>query len=384
MLKLFSYSGSVENILNQNKGKTVGFDFLRLFLALLIFYSHSGWILSNLTQFVAGTVNYGNYSDVSGIRSPFRTLSAMVVPMFFALSGFLVAASAERNRNVLVFLAHRGLRIFPALTVEIFLSAIVLGPIFTYLTLPEYFTSEMFFRYFGNIFGFVAFYLPGVFENNPVRGVVNINLWTLPSEFYCYLILCGLMVSGILWKRTILTVLFAICSLYLLIHNLALDKSILNGENFHAYFVVYYFVVGVMFYVWRKHITINIYLFLGALVLGVTFLAVRQLAVFSPLFIVYVTVAIGLSKIPMPQFLRKNDYSYGVYLYGFPICQALYATYPSLAQTPRTFAALALALTLAFAAFSWHVFELKALNLKRLLKPKDSQQPVETVFVKAA
>jgi peptidoglycan/LPS O-acetylase OafA/YrhL len=368
MLKLSSFLGfseTVENILNQNKGKTVGFDFLRLFLALLVFYSHSGWILSNIGHATPDVVNYTSFQDVSGIRSLKHTFYAMVVPMFFALSGFLVAASAERNRNVSVFLAHRGLRIFPALTVEIFLSALVLGPIFTSLNLSQYFTSEVFFRYFGNIFGFVAFYLPGVFEKNPVDGVINTNLWTLPAEFYCYLILSLFMVSGLLWKKAVISVLFILCSTYLLIHNLVLDKSILNGEHFHAFFIVYYFIVGVIFFVWRKHIRINIYLFLGALCLGAAFLAVRKLTVFSPIFIVYITVAIGLCKIPFPHFLRKNDYSYGVYLYGFPICQALYASCPWLSQTPRTFAALALMLTLAFAAFSWHVFELKALSYKK-------------------
>jgi peptidoglycan/LPS O-acetylase OafA/YrhL len=243
--------------LNYNKGKTIGFDFLRLFLALLVFYSHSGWILGNIGHATPDAVVFTSLNEVSGVRSIKHTLYAMVVPMFFALSGFLVAASAQRNRDVKVFLAHRGLRIFPALTVEIFLSALVLGPVFTYLSLSQYFTSEVFFRYFGNIFGFVAFYLPGVFEKNPVDGVINTNLWTLPSEFYCYLILSVLMMSGILWKKTIFSILFALTTVYLLVHNLVLDKSILNGEHFHAYFVVYYFIVGVMFFVWRNHIKIN-------------------------------------------------------------------------------------------------------------------------------
>ena len=53
-----------------------------------------------------------------------------------------------------------------------------------------------FYRYFGNIFGFVTYELPGVFTDNPVPALVNGNLWTLPPEFYCYLVLSALMASG--------------------------------------------------------------------------------------------------------------------------------------------------------------------------------------------
>jgi peptidoglycan/LPS O-acetylase OafA/YrhL len=75
---------------------------------------------------------------------------------------------------VLPFLGLRFFRIFPALCVEVALSAIVIGALFTSLPLSEYFSSTGFFVYFGNILGIVQMHLPGVtFGGNDV---VNANL----------------------------------------------------------------------------------------------------------------------------------------------------------------------------------------------------------------
>ena len=96
-----------------------------------------------------------------------RPFVVALLVTFFALSGFLVTGSAIRTRTIRQFFANRALRICPALSVEVTLSAIVLGAIFTVLPLQDYFSSAGFFRYFGNIFGFVEFTLPGVFKNLP-------------------------------------------------------------------------------------------------------------------------------------------------------------------------------------------------------------------------
>ena len=62
----------------------------------------------------------------------------MIVPMFFALSGFLVAGSFERSKTLITFLGLRVFRIVPALSVEVFLSAIILGSFFTTNDLRNY------------------------------------------------------------------------------------------------------------------------------------------------------------------------------------------------------------------------------------------------------
>jgi hypothetical protein len=69
-----------------------------------------------------------------------------------------------------------------ALSVELALSALILGPIFTNLPWREYFSHPDLLRYFGNIVGLSAYHLPGVFETNRAPEIIDANLWTLPAE----------------------------------------------------------------------------------------------------------------------------------------------------------------------------------------------------------
>ncbi len=73
----------------------------------------------------------------------------------------MVAGSALRTRRLIPFLGLRVLRLLPALFVEVTLSAIILGAIFTDLPLSQYYTEPMFWEYFLNIIGDVHFHLPG-------------------------------------------------------------------------------------------------------------------------------------------------------------------------------------------------------------------------------
>ena len=120
-----------------------------------------------------------------------------VLPIFFALSGFLVAASLVRTRSMPIFLGLRGLRILPALLVEITLSALLLGPLLTGFSLRDYYTGTEFFQYFLNCIGYIHYHLPGVFLTHPVPRTVNGSLWTVPYEAKCYLALAALAILGL-------------------------------------------------------------------------------------------------------------------------------------------------------------------------------------------
>jgi peptidoglycan/LPS O-acetylase OafA/YrhL len=185
--------------MNRNDGKGPGFDTLRLWLALAVLLIHS---------FTVAQYDQGLPQKLwSG---PLRPFLLAILPMFFALSGFLVTGSAMRARSAKKFLALRLLRLVPALTVELTLSALVLGPILTVVPLQQYFGDRLFFSYFGNIVGHVQFFLPGLFIGAPMAGVVNLNLWTLTPEYYCYAFMLLLMVSGALFDRLKITVIAAI------------------------------------------------------------------------------------------------------------------------------------------------------------------------------
>jgi peptidoglycan/LPS O-acetylase OafA/YrhL len=77
----------------------------------------------------------------------------------------------------------------------------------------------------------------------------------------------------------------------------------------------------------------------------------------------YVTVCLGLTRPPATVAVR-GDYSYGVYLFAYPIQQACVQLSPSLRTTGAVFL-VAAPLSLAYAAFSWRCIERPILTRKR-------------------
>jgi peptidoglycan/LPS O-acetylase OafA/YrhL len=83
----------------------------------------------------------------------------------------------------------------------------------------------------------------------------------------------------------------------------------------------------------------------------------------------YIVVYIGMCKIYLPAFLLKGDYSYGVYLFGFPIQQTLVYFLPPEYRNGVVILLLGLPLTLAFAITSWNLVEKPILRLKNKFMP---------------
>jgi peptidoglycan/LPS O-acetylase OafA/YrhL len=82
--------------------------------------------------------------------------------------------------------------------------------------------------------------------------------------------------------------------------------------------------------------------------------------------VAYITVCLGLLNPPGNRFLASGDYSYGLFLYGFPIQQAVAHIWPAthfwLANVAIAFPA-----ALLFAFVSWHTVEKPALALRRFV-----------------
>src|SRR4051794_6937510 len=133
-------------------GKAPGADTLRFWLATSVIVYHSFGMSGNVMPGVPSRV-----ADELG--------RLVFVPMFIALSGFLLAAAAIRTRDIRQFAINRVLRIFPALIVLTLLTALVVGPIATTVPLSEYFTDQRFWSYLLVALSWMSFELPGVFAN---------------------------------------------------------------------------------------------------------------------------------------------------------------------------------------------------------------------------
>jgi peptidoglycan/LPS O-acetylase OafA/YrhL len=300
-----------------------------------------------------------------GWTGPTRPFYVAMVPMFFTLSGFLVTGSAFRVRATSTFLAFRALRIFPALSVEITLSALFLGPIFRTLPLRDYSSHPDFFRYFGNIVGFITYYLPGVFQGNRIT-IVNGNLWTFPPEFHCYLVTALLMVAGLLYWRSAFSIVLALATVVFTILNgigdFGQDSLAFSGAT-----MTYYFFVGMLFFQWKEYIPLRWSLFGIASAVSYLLLLSRHTIFFAPIFLAYFTVFLGFVDLPEMKWLKNRDYSYGIYLYGYPIAQAWLAAFPSLRGHNYVEPALAFVTAALFAALSWHNLEKPMLAFKNRL-----------------
>ena len=348
---------SLESVMQENGGTGPGFDAVRIALSLIILTYHSFLLAPDR-------------SGIAFINQHFYLFIIALVPMFFGLSGFLVTGSALRTRSVRVFLTYRGLRIFPALAVEVALCALLLGPFMTSLPLAEYFTTKQFFSYFGNIVGIVRMELPGVFLTNPLPKIVNGSLWTLQPEFYCYLIMALLMFTSLVYRRAWYSWAFLASTAALTACN-ALYGYGNPGDLFPPNVIIYYFFVGIAACHWRAWIPANPLLFALALALSCVMLSQRGLVYLAAFPVTYCIVYAGMLKLPRIPLLQKGDYSYGIYLLHFPILQSLAYLFPGLREWWMLLL-VAAPLVILLSAVSWHWIEKPSLRLKKRILPRQA------------
>lgn len=383
-------ASSVGRILHENRGLGPGFDFLRLALALSIVLAHS-------YQTASGATNAGQ-------DHPFWLIVYLQVPMFFALSGFLVAGSATRLslRN---FLLNRAFRIYPALITEIVLSIFIIGLMFTKVGWAEFFTSGNFWLYLTNLFGLPHYILPGVFEDNPLRYKVNGSLWTVPFELVCYGIMSLLIVTGYVRNNARMLafavgvtifgaeprIFYHVLGVGALQHvnsvTVYIYENILN-PSFTMTFA--YFSWGVAAYQLRDRVpysralaALGVGLFVLLSFYGEPYEKESWFKLAMLPIGVYLTLFIGLTRIPLPRFLSSGDYSYGIYLYGFPVQQAVQACLGGTSSMWLNFA-FAAPIIFLWSKFSWHFVEKPALALRKLVSRVEAPAPAAPPLVAAA
>jgi peptidoglycan/LPS O-acetylase OafA/YrhL len=325
------------------------FNLIRLLAAWAVIYGHSYAISATVGQ------------DLVVRLLHFKFSGGIAVDVFFVISGFLIAASLERNR-LPAFLMSRAIRILPALIVCVALSAFVLGPLLT--TASDYWHRPEVWHYFfanARLARKTEYFLPGVFEtlrNHAVNG----SLWSLPIEarLYLWLAVFGLFSLNRRWRFNVIFVLLIAAGF------LSSGHSPLPPEKSDLAYCRAFFLTGAFAWINRSAIPLSWPLLFAVLVLAASLH-------YSDYFYIGYFLALSygtffLAFVPKLPVIRHNDLSYGLYLYGWPSQQLVQTLSPSTGALANTFWATLLAGALA--AASWFLVESPMMRMKSRFRIK--------------
>lgn len=349
----------MQSLAERAVGRENNFDFIRWLAASLVLVSHESALLPN-----------GGTEPLTWLGGGFSTLGTVAVDVFFVTSGFLVTRSLLERRSLRHFVAARLLRVLPGLAVMLVLTAYVLGPLFTSLPVGSYLTEDAVLDYVARNLNLAVdnaqWTLPGVFADHRRSSAVNGSLWSLWPEVRMYGVLLGLGVAALLAPRRASVVV-----------GVGMAATVLAGWFLHEDLVGSglepltlarlgpYFAAGALLYLLRRWIPVAA-LLAGALLAWGGVATTRGAPAFVPLF----TLAVAFSTIwlahvrlgMLARWGRYGDFSYGIYIYAFPIQQALVALQPDASLASHLTAAYAATLVCAIA--SWKLVESPALHLK--------------------
>lgn len=340
---------SFESLPNANQQNH--FNLLRLVAASCVIVSHAWCIAGGPASFdpLYGRVGF----DLGGTA----------VTAFFAISGYFISLSFDRRQSNAAFIVARATRIIPGLLVVSLISAFILGPLLTAFPLSSYFASKSVWLYTLqniSIYRIMVSTLPGVFVHNPFPGFVNGSLWTLFFEVACYIGLFVAGIAGLLRRQQFVWMLLAWAVAYL-------------GARYGpwaklTYFAIlsFPFVIGMTVYHFRAARILNGWIALAlmatAVALGLAHHGVEELWSAAT---AYGVLCLGFT--PAPALLAYNkagDFSYGTYIYGFPVGQTCAALIPGIGVP--LLIALSLPVSILCGALSWKFVEKPALELRKI------------------
>ncbi|MET0820413.1 MAG: acyltransferase [Aeromicrobium sp.] len=345
--------------------RTNNFDALRLIGAMAVVVGHA-YHLTGRPEHVPFVLGY-----------PVQTLGVVI---FFAISGYLITASWQRKTSLVPYFLARGLRIFPGLFLVVLVCILVLGPLVTTFDLGQYSRSSTTWSYLSNLRLEPFYALPGTFKDVPYPGVVNGSLWTLPAEFFCYLVVPLVCLRLGRFGAVGMTIFLGI-SLWL--GSIPPDESaVVYGTRISdAAGMWVFFAAGALLWIAqqsRKDIfRTDIAVIAVAVHLMVMALWPQWVHWMSWATLPYVVLTIGLASTSyLRGASRYGDFSYGLYLWSFPTQQVVVLVLGVTSMWINLVVVTAFSLALAFV--SWHLVESPSLKLKKTLTRR-SERPATAV-----
>lgn len=278
-----------------------------------------------------------------------RFAGDIAVDGFFAISGFLIVRSWRRS-NPRKYLTARAARIFPGLWVCVLLTALVLAPL---VSNTAGISKARFVTW--NWFAWPGLQPIGLSLGNvPHPYSWNGSLWSLRYELLCYLLvaICGSVVA--LRSRVVPWVGVAVAwALALAAARAGLPHWSMWVEGPRTMLM---FGCGGLLYAYRDRVPVSRALAVASVVVvAAAVVTLPDYRIVAAPAVAYLMLWAGLELGRFPRMVLRTDLSYGTYIYGFPIQQALLAAGVGMAWP--LFTTISLAAVLPVAALSWFVVE---------------------------
>ncbi len=332
-------------------GHANNFSLIRLFLAAAVVVSHGF------------SIPTGDNTLEPFYRSTGLRLGEYAVNCFFAISGFLVTMSFLQ-RGPLDYVIARILRIVPGFVAAALITVFGIGAALTVLPLSTYLTDPALYTYLGQVLtGFKsAGAMPGVFRDNPHPWPLC-TIWTLRYELALYgaVLLFGVVGALKTWR------IAAAISMLLFVAIVVVDAFVPQATRYAEVLLrlVFMFALGSFFFLARDWVRLSWPVLM--VLIALTWLSHGTAFYFA---LLYLTLGYGVLVVafgplwPGVALADRTDLSYGMYLYGWPVQQALVQLFPAASLWALLLPALVVSALVAWV--SWHGIEAPALRLKAL------------------
>lgn len=284
---------------------------------------------------LAIAVMVGHINILTDNSIPFPISSSNAVGGFFALSGFLMYPSYVRHNNPVKYAAGRARRILPPYFFIVLLCAFSFVCISS-LSVYQYFSSFSFWKYLAANLSFLNWLqpdLPGVFEGSQYyEPAVNGSLWTMKVEWCLYFsvplfvfLVSKFHLSRSLTAISVIIISFSYRLLFLYLYNKT-NNPIFRILSRQIFGQLMFFYSGMIIYFYKTFFTkhLKIFLLIGLSAYSFIFIFPRQLiinSILGPLSISLVVLSISLYNKDLKFLRHKNNISYDMYLFHFPIIQ---------------------------------------------------------------
>jgi len=288
------------------------------------------------------------------------------VNAFFILSGFLIADSLERRADPYQFVAARALRLWPALLVLSFVAVFVIGPAVTVFSVPEYFGAAQTWLFPVNVLAFLDTSQgpAGIFSAHPWSGEFSATLWTLRYEVIAYAAAALIFFSPLPWGRYAHLVLFAVTTAAHVGISLFWEDApalIASAARLSSAFTI-----GMVIHAWRHRMPILPWPLVLVVPLWLALGEHPSAELFMNLAIASAMFAVAFAALERwPTGADLPDWSYGIYIWHYPIMQLVLFFDPN--ADPLKIGMIAVPVTCLVSAMSWSFVEKPGLGFKTAL-----------------